>query len=350
MFNDSVARYGKYGLQLFFLPIFISAPGMASAQSEIAYSDLATGYSGCYYTKNGNGTITVEVTISWKETTGHIPYPGWFYSRGILVHTYDAMGRLNNSSLPVPRDQLRLDGIAATNHVGGNGYVMYMYQAPADSAWHSTGAVTAKLTATLRESFVQQWPAIGIRAANTVVRSLGPTTGYVGVAYTKGLAYIAASGKNGRCQVVTEPELPPPPEDVHIDMSAPDWDLGELKPGEETIKTLPEPNNQLCFSYDGGNYITYQKYLLTATNENGNSAGGAYLLKHTRVPTQTIPYQLLLNDGSTSISLPNPESTAFKLKSSGKTCFTPTFSASAPENAKGGAYSDVLTFTVVAKP
>lgn len=53
--------------------------------------------------------------------------------------------------------------------------------------------------------------------------------------------------------------MPPPPEDVLINMGAPDWDLGELVRGGQTHTSFNSPKDPLCFTYKGNNYITYQE-------------------------------------------------------------------------------------------
>ncbi|MDS1138916.1 hypothetical protein RE432_00600 [Pusillimonas sp. SM2304] len=304
----------------------------------LLYSNLSDGYSGCYYTDNGNGTSTVEVTIAWKRKGGHTgPPSASFVSRGVLLYTYDANGKLNTSTAVA--STVKLQGQLHSDAYSGIGYVMYR---GTSGPWLQEDPLTAKVTAVINNASVQQWPAIGIRAGNYTSRD--------DVGEIKGLAYIAPSNKNGQCHILVDPELPPPPVDVLIDMQAPDWDLGELTRGVETQKTLNEPNNRLCFTYNGGNYVIYQKYVITAANANGLSPNGAYQLQHAESAAATVPYRLTLDDGRNTVPLPNPNNMAFNLNSSGKTCFVPTFSASAPKDAKGGAYSDVLTFTIVAKP
>jgi len=149
---------------------------------------------------------------------------------------------------------------------------------------------------------------------------------------------------------LTNPETPPPPEDVLINMTAPDWDLGELVRGGSTNKSFSAPKDQLCFTYKGNNYITYQEYVINAGNRNGLSTTGKYLLKHQDAQAPGLPYQLTLNEGSNNIVLPNPSNRVFKLNSNGKTCFMPTFDVVTEKNAKGGIYDDILTFTIIAKP
>lgn len=312
--------------------------GKAFAQNlRLEYSDLAYGYSNCSYTDNGDGTATAEVTISWKQAAGHTGNSTTaLMSRGILLYIYDRNGRLQPSSSVVK--SVALGDVLYQRTYSGSQYLMYIN--PFQGDWIARDAVTS--TARVTFSTRNTWPSLGIRAGNGTAHS--------DVADSQGIAYVG--DKYGRsCQLGTDPTAPPEPaQDVQIKMSAPDWSLGELKRGEETRKTLAGANNQLCFTHGTSSAILRQDYILTATNDNGRSARGAYLLRHAESTSDTVPYRLHLNDGSTTVSLPNTASSVFDLNRSGKTCFTPTFVADAAKSAKSGAYSDVLTFTVVATP
>ncbi|MGZ0705414.1 hypothetical protein [Pseudomonas piscis] len=149
--------------------------------------------------------------------------------------------------------------------------------------------------------------------------------------------------------MLVDPSVPPPPEDVLINMEAPDWDLGELVRGGVTHKSFSSLKDQLCFTYKGNNSITYQEYVIDASNRNGLSVNGKYQLKHQDAQAPGLPYQLTLNESANNVVLPNPSRRVFKLNNNGKTCFMPTFDVSTDKNAKGGIYSDVLTFTITAK-
>ena len=167
------------------------------------------------------------------------------------------------------------------------------------------------------------------------------------------VAYISPSDKGGSCKTLIDPGTPPPPEDLRIRMTAPDWDLGELERGRETTKTFSAQNDQLCLDYKGNNFISgYQQYIIDASNRNGLSANGSrYLLKHSSdAQASGLPYHVTLNESATSVTLPNTAKRGFKLSQNGTTCFTPTINVTTEKNAKGGHYDDVLTFTIIAKP
>ncbi|MDF9755638.1 hypothetical protein [Pseudomonas hunanensis] len=319
------------------LLILLSGKTKDALAYDLILSDLSYGYSGCYYTDNGNGTSDVEVTISWKDIEGHTGNRE-FYGRGVLLHTYDANGKLTPSSAIASK--VTLNGKKHISTFNGNGYTLYF--GVGTESWKNPNPITATIVATLDNDKIKQWPAVGIRAGNY-------TSGN-DVGESLGLAYIAPSNKNGTCHILTDPELPPPPIDVVIDMKAPDWDLGELKRGEETEKAMTDMNSQLCFTYNGGSYVIFQKYIISASNTNGESAAGEYLLRRASGGNSTIPYKLILEDGTSTVTLPNHNNTVFSLNKSGKTCFTPTFRTFAEKKTKGGVYHDILTFNIIAKP
>lgn len=90
--------------------------------------------------------------------------------------------------------------------------------------------------------------------------------------------------------------------------------------------------------------------MINAGNRNGLSPNDRYLLKHQDAQAPGLPYQLTLNENANNVVLPNPSNRVFKLNSNGKTCFMPTFDVSTDKNVKGSIYSDILTFTIIAKP
>ncbi|KTC44206.1 hypothetical protein AO265_32035 [Pseudomonas sp. ABAC61] len=134
-------------------------------------------------------------------------------------------------------------------------------------------------------------------------------------------------------------------------MQAPDWYLGELNPGEDVRIPFNAQKDQMCFGYKGNNFHNYEEYLIEASNSNGKTPDNSrYLLKHfsdTQAPA--VPYYITLNDGSTSLRLPNTDKKIFKLNNNGKFCFMPTFQVTTPRKVKHGNYGDVLTYTIISK-
>ena len=311
--------------------------GGASAAYNLILSDLSSGYSNCSYTDTSETYATFNLTIQYKSTPGHLGGRN-FWSRGVMLYTYDANGVLQESSAVA--SSMRLDNVGYSFFYEGNGYTMYQGQNSGGS-WTSPYAMTANVSFSVLKSKIAAWPAVGVRAGNyTNMNDVGEVAG---------VAYIGPKSK-GSCTVVVDPDFPPPAVPPTVTMTAPDWDLGELPAGEETVLTLPASKDQLCFSYEGSTAITNQKYLINATNSNGFSPTGGYLLKSLEDSSQTVPYTLTLDNSIDSVSLPNAQSRLFSLDAGGRTCFTPTFKAQPDKKVKAGAYSDILPFTVVTKP
>ena len=327
----------KHLCSLMMAAVALTAP-KESAALWLKYADLSYGYSNCSYADNGNGTSSIKVTISYKPGTSQSTGGAPFKARGIILHSYNAQG-VSNADGNVAYG-LSLNGVKTLTGSRGSNYFMYYEIGP---VWGNSSAFIANIEAVIQNSALKAWPAIGVRAGNI-------TDGAADVGEIAGAAYIGKSTKNGICHVLINTEKPPPPMDVTLNMTAPDWDLGELSRAVETTKTLSASSDQLCFSYEGNKFVAFQKYIINATNINGLSDNGRYLLKNLEDNSQTIPYNLTLKSATDSILLPNTQNTVLTLSESGRTCFTPTFKTSAPKWVKGGAYSDVLTFTVVAKP
>lgn len=312
--------------------------GGASAAYNLVLSDLSSGYSNCSYTDSTETIATFKVTIQYKAAASHLG--GYsFGSRGVMIYTYDGNGALQSSSDVATF--IRLNNVGYTGVYLGNGYTMYHGNNSSAGDWKNPNPITANISFNVLKSKIAAWPAVAVRAGNyTNMNDVGEVAG---------VAYIGPNS-NGSCTIVVDPELPPPAVTPIVTMTAPDWDLGELSRGEETMLTLPATKDQLCFNYEGSTSIANQKYLINATNTNGLSANGRYLLKSLEDSSQTVPYTLTLANSTDSVLLPNTQNRLFSLDAAGRTCFTPTFKAQPDRAVKGGAYSDILTFTVVAKP
>ena len=89
---------------------------------------------------------------------------------------------------------------------------------------------------------------------------------------------------------------------TEITVTAPDWDLGELERGKETMRTFTT-DAQLCFRYNA-KYIEYDKYLISASNRNG-VAEGKFLLANADDGNQKVPYTLSLAGGGAPVPLPS---------------------------------------------
>ena len=319
--------------------------GGAATAADFVYSELSNGYRNCSYDANGNSPLGIfRVTIDFKAAEGYVGKTA-LLTRALLVNTYTSNGEI----APDVHDWGLL------SHMSGQGSASFIAKGNiivivgSTGSWTTAAPFTGVATIYIFKSLLAGWPAIGVRAGNVSGVKIGGVDSAEQIfGEAKGLAYIGADS-TGNCTVISNPENPPPPVTPIITMTAPDWDLGELPRGEETALTLPATKDQLCFSYEGGRGVENQKYLINATNINGLSANGRYLLKSLVDSSQTVPYTLTLANSKDSVLLPNTQNRLFSVDAVGRTCFTPTFRAQPDKAVKAGAYSDILTFTVVAK-
>ncbi|KGB91437.1 hypothetical protein DM81_141 [Burkholderia multivorans] len=321
----------------------------AYAKYELVEFDVSDRYHSCSWTDNGNGTSTLGVSIDFKPSEGRT-WGQAFLSRGILIYTYDKNGRMLESS-----DAAQAVFMSSIRHsivYSGRGYVMYSgylvgsgLNPPDDSQWGITRAFTARVTVIVDNAKVNDWPALSIRAGNHA-SSAGMNPGsYAGyhVAEIKGAAYLARYGGSGSCNLVNPITPPEPPRSVAIDVTAPNWDLGELPRGEGK-KSFSSIDDALCFKYSGS-AVNGKRFVIDASSAAG-TVNGRYRLKN---GTATIPYTVELAGGAGNIPLPNTGGMTVPLDSSGQSCWMPTFTTDVPADAKVGQYHDVLTFTVVTK-
>ncbi|WP_414442789.1 hypothetical protein [Burkholderia sp. 22PA0106] len=301
--------------------------------------DVASGYGGCGWIDNGNGTSTISVDVSYKDVSSGFPAGKLLYSRSIVMYIYDKSGRVK---LPTAFDQtVYLNGernYGYLNSYSGK-YTSYngsYYLEKTD--WRIHESYVANYRLVVKNSYLSDWPAVTLLAAN---REL-----YGGDFGAKsGAVYIRYGESNGVCEKVTNPDVALPL-DIKINMTAPDWSLGELPRGDSE-KTFPEVANQLCFTYSGPS-VKGKRFIIDASNANG-VVGNRYRLKNMSDASQFIPYDVALL-GSSAFSLPNATNVALTMSDSGKTCFVPTFKTTVDSKVKEGDYSDVLTFTVVTQP
>ncbi|BCQ42060.1 hypothetical protein [Erwinia rhapontici] len=299
-------------------------------------SNLASGYSDCELIDNNDGTSTAKTTISHYEAPADILFYRVFKSRALLFYTYSKSGKpiLTTSKI------FSLNNVPGTMSFDSSGYIILharkdMMGPEAPFPWNRKTAFTAQASITFNNKVLSDWPAVSMSAGIfTSSDDLGDTKN----------AYISV-GNNGSCKIITDPLNPPEPV-ATINITAPDWKLGEIKNGEQVIP-FSARIDQLCLQYDdramGG-----REFIINATSQNG-TVNNQYQLKGLQDNTQNIPYQLTLDSGSDKVDLPNGTLTALPLLSGGKTCFLPTFRTFAPKGIKKGDYSDVLTFNIVTK-
>lgn len=296
----------------------------------IKYEDISNSYSNCHYKVNSTYT-TVSTTIDFKKAYAS---SAKYVSRGILLYNYDKYGNALNTA-SVDLYDVKINGKSASLRYGGQNYVIYAGFKVPDEAF------VANVVVDIANRYLSEWPAMSIRA--------GAYTNGDDVGEVKGGAYITfdrnGTGGSGVCRVIVDPGIPPAL-DISITVSAPDWNLGELPQGTSDTQ-LSRTDQQLCFSYDAGDF--QEKYIIGASNANG-VVNNRYQLRHLSNISQVVPYSLMLDSGGTRIQLPN-NNTAIPLDRSGRTCFVPTFRTEVGNTVKEGEgdYSDVLTFTVTAK-
>ncbi|WP_143135033.1 hypothetical protein [Burkholderia ubonensis] len=312
-----------------------SISGKGSA-SELETQNISNGYSSCSWRDNGNGTSEISLKLDYKSRD-EIGMLSGDFSRAVAVYIYDKYGRPKQAELAV--DKVFLNDEPNTGRWPESAYIIY-YKHPwfQGGSWKEEKAFVANVKILIKNSFVSEWPAVGVQAAlNAGGRHIGEING---------AAYIARDGLNGNCEVVKEPETSAPPLPIQIKVSAPDWNLGELPRGDAS-RTFTNSAEQLCFTYTG-TAVGGKLFVINAESANGVS-NNRYRLKHLEDPTQTVPYKVTLDSGTAKLSLPNGSNTSLALNSSGKTCFAPTFETSVGGRVKDGDYVDTLTFTVVTK-
>ncbi|WP_157378466.1 hypothetical protein [Burkholderia ubonensis] len=306
----------------------------ANAQTNLTFDDISNGYSSCSWRDNGDGTSTLGLMIDYKTSDGHTG--GYrFNSRGLLVYAYDKSGMVNISR-PAAINAY-MGGARNIRVYQGRSYYMYHGTSLVGTQWVKTSPFVANVEVVIDNSVVTAWPAISLQAGNF--------TNDDDIAEIKGAAYIARDGVNGTCTMVKDPTNPPPVP-IAMNVTAPDWDLGELPRGDAT-KTFSRTADQLCFSYSGA-AVSGKSFIIDASNRNGRT-GNRYRLANVVDPTQTVNYRVTLNSGTSQLSLPNVGNIAAAFNSNGRTCFVPTFETSVDQRVEEGDYFDVLTFTVTTR-
>lgn len=249
-----------------------------------------------------------------------------------MVYTYNKNGQMNPSGNAAKK--VSLNGVGSYSPFNGDGYVMYHgWDLP---QWKNQDPFIANVEVVIDDATVSDWPAISLRGGNY--------TDSDDVGEIAGGAYVSRSSIGSTCQVVDPVKPPPPP--VTINVTAPDWNLGELPPGNSE-KIFPLLADQLCFTYSGA-LVNGKTFIINASNANG-LVNNRYRLRKIDDPTQEVPYSVKLDRATTTVYLPNVINSALSLDGAGKTCFVPTFTTTVNRGLKPGDYSDVLTFTIVKK-
>lgn len=293
-------------------------------------ADVVSGYSDCKIVPAGPGLYKVSATIAYKAAAGRLN-KGTFVSRGLAFYHYSAEGvafyRIYASAY--------LDGSQAKlppEHEFG--VTVYTGGVDKTTAWYQPAAMTVVAESVIAEEDFNAWGGLTVRAANSA------STGIV--ADLQGGVFITLAN-SGTCVMLADPHMPPKVL-MRMSINAPDWNLGEIKPGEQSIP-LTTSADQLCLEYDRKT-VDSKQFIITASNQNG-VVNNQYRMMKAGDTTQAIPYRLTLNSGLHRLVLPNLTGSAIPLEAGGKTCFMPTFTTMAPKGIQSGEYSDVLTFNIV---
>ncbi|MCU7649717.1 hypothetical protein [Pseudomonas piscis] len=336
--NFSARRVNRWALVAIIM--MLGCMGQARA---LEYGSIINGYRDFTYVP---GQHEVTLTIDWKAVPSKDIPSDSFISHVLGVYVYDKNGAIKSDQKPVQSARMNWSGHTVTQMKEGmNWYTQYHLP----NEWTKRDQFSTTVQIELEYSAMSDWHGVSVRAGNLH----GNLMGDLKLSFQNEVAYITRSDQGGSCRILIDPGIPPPPEDLRIRMTAPDWDLGELEGGRETTKTFLAPNDQLCLDYKGNNFISgYQQYIIDASNRNGLSANTSrYLLKHSSdAQAPGLPYHVTLNENATSVMLPNTAKRGFKLNQNGTTCFIPTINVTTEKNAKGGHYDDILTFTIIAKP
>ncbi|WP_124475618.1 hypothetical protein [Burkholderia cepacia] len=329
---------GRFFISSVLVFAIIAFSGIVSAK-PVTQGRVILSTTNCTWWDTG-WAFTVTVTVSFLQGFGSNGNDSDFKSRGIAVYTYDSQGKPKLNSAAVK--SMKMGDVSYAAKYDGDKFVMFSGFDPSTGAtaktWNTKAEFDAKLEIALDQTKLGDWKAIAIKPANV-------TNSYTDIVQ-QGSAVYFYPGVPSRCFNLTDPEKPTAPP-VSIGMTAPDWNLGELQPGNDVSKTFTNVADQLCFTYTGTE-VRDKKFVINASNANG-VASNRYRLKNLKDATQLVPYSLTLNSGTSTVLLPNASNADVSFDSSGKTCFVPTFKATVDSSVKDGDYSDVLTFTVVTK-
>lgn len=201
--------------------------------------------------------------------------------RGLALYTYDEQGKLRR---PAEFWAVALNGEGTNMYKAFSEFGLdYGGTSSQFKYWSNRSAFTAQLEVKVTLTDLAKWPAFGVRMANVANDSASTI-----VLDSAGLLYVSPGMKT--CQVVNPSNPPPSPVNTEITVTAPDWDLGELERGKETMRTFTTDAQRLCFRYNA-KYIEYDKYLISVSSRNG-VADNKFLLVSAADGSETVPYTL----------------------------------------------------------
>ncbi|QGU89361.1 hypothetical protein [Erwinia sorbitola] len=301
----------------------------SQALAALVWGDVTSGYDTCFLDDLGNGYSEATIWLSPNNANAASNQDS-FISRAVAVYRYSESGYTENIRV----QSVTMNGTPSDAEMNLSG-VTYYYRNPNNShSWSDSSDMPRVVVVRMQSHFLASWSGIAIGMGNLGSRDF--------VVDKKGLAYVQKNGGEGRCNIISNPLA-----DIDITVTAPDWNLGEIKPGQQSIP-LSGSAEQLCLKYTGSS-VAGKQFIINATNQHGIK-NNSYLMKHLLNPSQEIPYGLIMNRTVGGVVvLPNSYHGAIELNAGGSTCFIPTFITMAPENLEPGLYTDVLTFNIVTK-
>lgn len=320
------------------LPLLLMVLSGAACATTLVPADVIDGYRNCSWHDNGDGTSTLTVDVNFKRNLSYWAEsaPDWWDSRAFVMYAYDGNGKPNAKPM-LFWGHIYLNDVRDWTAIANYGYREFRGNS---GDWLNKNPFVAHVVFTIQNEYIDAWPAISLQAANWSY------SGTTRVEKT-GAVYLYRGVSTGSCpnvDPVTPPPPPPPPTTINV--STPDWDLGELPRGNGT-KTLSNSMDQLCFTYSGS-AVSGKRFVIHATNANGR-VNDRYRLRNVDDASQEVPYNVKLDSVQGTVNLPNFGEVGVLFNSSGRTCFVPTFTTTVAPNTKEGTYGDVLTFTIRTK-
>lgn len=309
-------------------------------------SGVAPFHARCSWVESSGNTVDIKVAKGFYASGGAWGFDR--YSRGILIFTLDRYG----NKIPADPSGVTVQEISYGNFGTARqisiGTLFFSPQSARGWVKGPSGNIWSDFKITINKDAVSEWPGVIVHGAvrqwrpsdiNSHLTDVDPTGTYIG-----------KSTSSNECELsIKDGPLPPkpPPLSLTIDVTTPDWNLGELPRGNG-VKTFSNNAEQLCFTYLGPD-VSSSTFVINAGSANG-VVNHRYRLRNLNDASQFVPYTVTLDSGSSKLILPNLNNSALSLDNSGKTCFVPTFNTTVDSLVDDGDYDDVLTFTVVTKP
>ena len=301
----------------------------SQALAALVWGDVTSTYDMCYLDDVGGGYSEASIWVSPNDVNSASGQDS-FISRAVAVYRYSESGEIENIRV----QSVTINGSPSGAEMNLSGVTYYYRDSTKPDSWNSPTSTPKVVVVRVDNYFLASWSGIAIGMGNLGSRDF--------MVDKKGLAYVRKNGSGGNCYIISNPS-----ENIDITVTAPDWNLGEIKPGQQSIP-LSGSAEQLCLKYTGSS-VAGKQFIINATNQHGIK-NNSYRMRHLLNPSQEIPYGLIMNSTTGgAVVLPDSGHGAIELDAGGSTCFIPTFITMAPENLEPGLYTDVLTFNIVTK-